>query len=76
MIKRQKDIKKSKVFIGPLNTANQAEGFAEALRSVGIKADFWSYSNRQHPFGYRKEKIIHLFNDSPPPFKIFGKNIK
>jgi len=68
-------LKKSKVFVGTINTANQAKGFAEALRSVGVKADFWSCSNSQHPFGYGTDKVMKFFSDSPPPFKIFGKNI-
>ena len=67
-------MKKPKVFIGTINTANQAKGFAEALRSVGVKADFWSYSNSQHPFGYGTDKVMKFFSNSPPPFKIFGKN--
>lgn len=68
-------MKKSKVFVGTINTANQAKGFAEALRTVGIKADFWSISNSQHPFGYGTDKVMKFFNDSHPPFRLFGKNI-
>lgn len=68
-------MKKSRVFIGTINTANQAKGFSEALRSVGIKADFWSGSNSQHPFGYGTDKVMKFLKDSPPSFKIFGKNI-
>jgi len=68
-------MKRSKVFIGLMNTANQAKGFAEALRKVGIKADYWSYSNRKHQFGYPSEKILYLFKDSPPILTVFNKNI-
>lgn len=66
---------KSKVFIGTINTANQAKGFAEALRGIGLKADFWSSPNSVHPFGYGSDKLMKFLPDSPPPFKIFSKNI-
>ena len=49
-------MKKSKVFVGTINTANQAKGFAEALKTLGIKADIWSISKSQHHFGYGIDK--------------------
>jgi len=67
-------MKKTKAFIGPLNTANAANGFADSLKSVGIKANYWSWSIGNHPFGYKKDKVMFLFND-PPPFRIFNKNL-
>jgi len=67
-------MRKSKVFIGPLNTANFALGLTKSLRSIGIIADYWSWSVSKHPFGYNKDKTMFLF-DSSPPFLLFGKNL-
>jgi hypothetical protein len=65
-------MKQNKIYIGPLNLANLSYHLENALISIGLKADFITWSNIQHPF-YSKSKSYKLFDK--PPFKIFNKNI-
>jgi len=57
--------KKSKVFIGLSNTANNSNSFELALRSVGIKADFYSWSNIDNPFNFKESRKLFLFENPP-----------
>lgn len=65
MIKVQK--KRSRVFIGLENTANNLNTFAQALRSAGVKADAVVWKNSNHAFNYGQEKELFLFNKRPFP---------
>lgn len=62
-----------RVYLGPANSANFSYYIEKSLKTVGIKADFISFSNSLHQFDYGEVKVFRLINN--PPFKIFGKNI-
>ena len=64
---------KSKIYLGPANTANIFQEMEKALRKVGLKADFVPWSTSQHSFYHLTSKTFKLFNN--PTFKLFGKNV-
>jgi hypothetical protein len=55
----------SKVFIGYDEIANVSSGMAIALRSCGIRADFVTFSTSKHTFGYKTDRELFLFEESP-----------
>lgn len=63
-------MKKSNVFIGPVDVANISMSFAIGLKSVGIKSTFYSYQQSSHEFGYKTEKVIPQYDWE---FRLFGK---
>lgn len=53
---------KSKVFVGPNNSAGNASLIALALRTVGVKADSYCYT--QHAFGYKTNFVIRQISSN------------
>jgi hypothetical protein len=64
---------KSRVFLGPLNTANLSNAIEEALRAEGINASFYQYGNFDQLFNYKKGKVIFKFRNGFFP-NLFNKN--
>jgi hypothetical protein len=63
---------KSKVIVGPNNTAGNAYLIANALNEVDVKAD--SYSITKHPFGYDTDFVLKQYSNEKNP--IWLKKIK
>ena len=61
---------KSKIFLGPSNTANVSSSFESAFELIGIKADFYTYTEKQHPFSYNAGRQLFLFEKN----KLFAAN--
>lgn len=65
-------MKKSKVFIGPVDVANNSITFSKALRINNIRTDYWCFKNRINKQNFTIEKVIFQFIKLP---NVFGKNI-
>jgi hypothetical protein len=63
-------MKRSRVFIGPMEVANVAKSISVALRTQKIDAEFVTYSISLHPFDYKSEKVLFFYEKSP----LFGLN--
>lgn len=53
--------KKTKLFIGPVNVANNSYSFLKALRAVGVEADYYTWSTKKNVFGYKTDKLMYQF---------------
>jgi hypothetical protein len=67
-------VMRKKVFFGLSNTANVANSIARSLRSVGVKAYSYEYSQGRGKFNPASDKEFPLLNIKRK-IRIFGKNI-
>jgi len=65
-------MKKSKIFIGPVNIANMAYTLNSALNEINIRSDHYMWALDLNNFHFPKNKNLFLFKQIP---RICGKNI-
>jgi hypothetical protein len=65
---------RKRIFIGPVNSANLANLFADAFNANGLRADFISFSPTDHPFRFKQGKQVFQMKEGALP-TIFRKNI-